>query len=185
MGRPGNSLLNHLSVSNYWNKPIVSINRNSLSWIYYAFLKRVIQILFKYNNVYSIHLFYNKYFTHLKYNLTLPVFITQHFFYKFYRIGTISNSRLNIKKNYLIRLGISNIYFFSLKFYLLNDWILVFFGFFKPKKYTLSNFLNFFKTIKSSKINNFNTVSYVLNYFFIFLSFWKKFWFNLKILNNF
>ena len=31
---------------------------------------------------------------------------------------------------------------------------MVFFGFFKPKKYTLSNFLNFFKTIKSSKINN-------------------------------
>ena len=138
MGQPGNSLLNHLGVSIYWNKPAVSLNKAAISNNILLLFKRFIQILFKFNHVFSSHLFYNKFFFNNKKLLSLPVYISEEMFFKFYRIETLTNLKLGIKKNYLIRLGLTNIYFFSLKFFFINNFLLIYFGFFKPQKYSIS-----------------------------------------------
>lgn len=185
MGQPGNTLVNHLGVSNYWNKPSAPLNKNSLAWVYFAFLKRIIQILFKYNNVYAKHFFHNNYFSSFsQLLLTLPVAITEYFFYKFYRVGVIKNTRLNLKKTYLIRVGISNIFFFSLKLYLLNEWVLVHFGFFKPKKYILTDFLRLLK-VRKPILARYRSMGVPSTYYYYYYVCWKKYWLGISFNNLF
>lgn len=182
MGQPGNTLLNHLGISTYWNKPLVSLNKSTVSLNLFLIFKKFIRILFKFNHVFANHLFYNALFFNKKKLLSLPVYISEVMFFKFYRIETLVNNKLNIKKNYLIRLGLKNIYFFSLKFFFLNNFFLVYFGFFKPQKYLIPDEVS---RLGSNPVQCKNPAVFFLFFNFYSLLNWLGIWLLFPTYNKF
>ena len=103
MGQPGSALVNHLGFTNVWYTPSVTrysrfytspVLRNS------TFLLRV------YVNsgvIHTINLFISCYWTRLVHPLSIPTVTTFGSFSKFYRMATIKNERLRLKKRYVLR----------------------------------------------------------------------------------
>ena len=97
MNQPSNNLINHLGLTNIW----YSYSLYSSKYQRYTFLNILninyyLKILFKNGIIYTFHLFYHKYFFQFVQLFTLPVYITQWTFSKFYRFYKIKMIKKNI-----------------------------------------------------------------------------------------
>ena len=122
MNQPSNNLINHLGLTNIW----YSYSLYSSKYQRYTFLNILninyyLKILFKNGIIYTFHLFYHKYFFQFVQLFTLPVYITQWTFSKFYRFYKIKM----IKKKYLLRKYIQFMHISMVYFYRLNNWLIV------------------------------------------------------------
>lgn len=122
MNQPTNWLVNHLGLTNLW----FSYSLYSSRFIRYSFLNIIninyyLRILFKNGLIYTFHLFYHKFFFQFIQLLTLPVYITEWTFSKFYRWYKIKN----IKKHYLLRKYLQFMHLSVVHFYRLNNWLLI------------------------------------------------------------
>ena len=165
MGQPGSILLNHLGLTTTWNISATShLNTFKLShslFILKKFLKLILSVSLVYNN----HLFFNSFFFnyYLRY-LSLPVNITDDTFFKFYRIQTLTNSILNIKKNYIVRISLKKFHISNIFFLSINDWFILYFYIYtswKKKKNRISS-----KIFNTSILSD---VIYFYNSYYIYL----------------
>jgi hypothetical protein len=126
ISQPSNLLINHLGLSNF----SYSYNWYSYRYIRYTFLNLYnitlyLQILFKSGFIYTHHLFYHIYYFQLYYLITLPVYITEFTFPKFYRWHRIKSIDRGLRKEYLMRNYLKHINLSAVFFYHLNRWLIV------------------------------------------------------------
>lgn len=187
MGQPGNTLLNHLGVTNYWLVPNSNINYSQRLSLTLNYLLKYLYILIKIGIIWDNHLFYNFFFFKNKILLTLPVHISGDIFFKFFRLETITNWILKIRKTYLIRLSLNKIYFSSIYIFVLQQWIIFLMSSHIPyeiqQKHIRQN-KTFVKTKNNYNLlsNNYNLLFSQIQYFLYYN--WIKYW-NYFIFNNF
>ena len=122
MNQPSNNLINHLGLTNFWfSYSLYSYKYTRFSFFNLININYYLKILFKNGIIYTFHLFYHIYFFQLKYLLTLPIYITQWTFSKFYRFYKIKN----LKKKYLLRKYIQFMHVSMVYFYRLNNWLIL------------------------------------------------------------
>lgn len=122
LSQPNNLLINHLGLTNLW----FTYSVYSYRYIRYSFVNLLnvnyyLKILFKSGVIYTFHLFYHNYYFQIIELLTLPVYITEWTFSKFYRWYKTKN----IKKHYLLRKYLQYMHISMTYFYRLNKWLLV------------------------------------------------------------
>lgn len=129
MSQPSNSLINHLGLTNYWySYSLYSPKYTKYSFFNVINLNYYLQILFKNGIIYTFHLFYHVYFFQIILLLTLPIYITEWTFSKFYRWYKIKN----LRKRYLLRRYIQFMHVSMVYFYKLNNWLLLNFYIYIP-----------------------------------------------------
>jgi hypothetical protein len=168
MNQPSNSLINHLGLTNFWySYPMYSYKYTRYTFLNIININYYLQILFKNGIIYTFHLFYHNYFFQIIQLLTLPVYITQWTFAKFYRWYKIKN----LKKRYLLRRYIQFMHVSMIYFYKFNNWLLVSMHIYIPHiiKWKKKNLLLKWYWLKQStliiKIYQF----YLFNYYFFHL----------------
>lgn len=128
MGQPGNTLVNFLGLTTRWDFPSSTFSLQALTAHYYKILQLFIYVISKVGFVYASHLFYKKFFFfEIEILITLPVNIDETTFYKFYRVGTLTDSVLNIKQQYIMRIGLKKIQFSNIFFLQTANWVLIYF----------------------------------------------------------
>jgi hypothetical protein len=126
MGQPGNALTNHFGVSSSWNSFSVSAKNIIFSSTLLSNIIDFVALMFKSGIIFTCHPFVSSLYLSTNNRESLPTLITLSSFSKFYRIRTVSNLRLNIKKKYVTRVSAQNLNLSSIQFVRLNNSLLVY-----------------------------------------------------------
>lgn len=110
MGQPGNVLTNHLGLTNVWSLPLHSTETKSFLAPVLDILRNFIKIYINSGIIHTFHLFISNYWNATYFAPSLPVIKTFRFFSKFYRVFTIVNARLKLKKKYILRQNSKSMY---------------------------------------------------------------------------
>lgn len=103
MGQPGNSLVNRLGFSNLWRSPLAERYNNFYSTHFTPNALFLLRVYINSGIIHAYNLFITGYWNSNVRFLSIPVIRTFGSFSKFYRIATIHNARLNLKKKYVLR----------------------------------------------------------------------------------
>lgn len=136
MGQPGNIVVNKLQRSMFW----FSGNfYNKKNWVYsllnYKNITVFIFLIFKVGLVYTKHLFYHNYYRFIWDFLTLPVFITDVLFLKFYRVLSFKNKVFKTRKFKIIQKSLKYLFISRLLFFFFKDWLFIFIVLQIPSKF--------------------------------------------------
>ena len=98
-----------MGITNVWSVPVSSLESNNFIAPILNLLKNLIKIYISSGIIYTFHLFANDYWYPFYIALSLPKIKTFRFFSKFYRVFTITNIRLKLKKKYILRKNSQNL----------------------------------------------------------------------------
>lgn len=172
MSQPNNWLINHLGLTNFWfSCTLISLNYSRYTFLNILNINYYLRILFKNGIIYTFHLFYHRFFFQFITILTLPIYITEWTFSKFYRWYKIKN----LKKHFLLRKYLQYMHLSMVYFFRLNNWLLVSLFIYIPhiikwktKKYVFTRWVWSAQT--SILVNYYNY--YLINYYNYYLINW-------------
>lgn len=127
ISQPNNFLITRFGQSTLWIAPIVgSLRRARFQASSSINVSTFMKLLFRCGTIYSHHPFYHKFFVDSTELLSLPVYITEDSFPKFYRIHRLKASlNYTLKKTLMLRRTLKFLNVSSVLFYRLGSWIVV------------------------------------------------------------
>ena len=127
ISQPNNFLITRMGLSTLWTAPgagVVSLAKFQTSGS--LNVSRLLRLIFKCGIVYSHHPFFHKFFVDSDELLSLPVYITEDTFPKFYRIHRLKTSlNFTLKRNLMLRRTLQFLNLSSVTLFRLSSWILV------------------------------------------------------------
>lgn len=135
VNQPNNTLINHLHKELHWFAPgsvIMKSKKFSSSSI--PFFEKILKILLKNGVIYTHHLFFGKFFFRLDLLLSLPTFINDDTFPKFYRFVKLTAKQLvKVRQSVLTRKFINFLSITNLNIYKKSSFIIVLLNLYLPK----------------------------------------------------
>lgn len=153
INQPSNYLVNRLSLGALWSTPITSDLTSKFSFNYY-FIQKFFLILVKSGILYSHHIFYHKFFIKSVELISLPAYITELRYSRFYRNYLIKlQYDKRFKTSFTTRSILNLINLSTVWVYNLNGYFIWNYYIYKP---FLNKNSDFFKIKKNYKINVLN-----------------------------
>ena len=103
MGQPGNTLINHLGITNTWNLPVTHTQVSFFSIHSLRAARYALRVYVNSGIIHLFHIFASEYWFSYYTRSSLPIVTTFKAFSKFYRLSVIKNERLHLKKKYVLR----------------------------------------------------------------------------------